>query len=113
MYFVNLRYIKKYDKELLNSLDSLLMNFHSSAEFFTPLRVGRALNISKDLSYQLLLSARDVGVVDTLFVKKCSTCGKIIKSKPTFEVCPVCQNNKFKEGYYFTTDLYRKELMYQ
>ncbi|SFA93883.1 hypothetical protein SAMN04488072_10425 [Lentibacillus halodurans] len=113
MYFVNLMSIKSFDKDLLKSLDSLLVNFHSSAELFTPIRVGKNLNIPKDLSYQLLLSAREVGVVDTVFVRKCSNCGKLIKFNGSNAVCPVCRSTNFKEGYYFTTDLYKREMMYQ
>ncbi|MBO8177126.1 MAG: hypothetical protein H0Z31_06695 [Bacillus sp. (in: Bacteria)] len=109
MYFVNLRYLKNYDRELVKALDTLLVSFHSSSELFTPKRVGKNLNISIDLSYQLLLRARDLGVVDTIFVKKCSNCGRIYKLKKSIEACTICQNSNFKEGYYFTTDLHQKD----
>ena len=112
MYFVNLRYLNNYNKDLIRAFDSLLVSFHSSSELFTPLRVGKSLNISKELSYQLLLSARDVGVVNTVYVKKCSSCGQIFKSKYMNDNCATCQSHSLKEGYFFTTDLHHKDLVY-
>jgi hypothetical protein len=105
MYFSRLNSIQKYDQELLNKLDVILMKFHSSASYFTHRTISRALGISEEKSFDLLFEVRGSGVIGTIFVKKCTNCGKVYRnvSKPA---C-VCNNNMFKSGYYFTTDLHK------
>lgn len=105
MYFVQLRNLEGYDKSVVYKLDSLLKNLNSSAQYFTPKYIQKHLGLSLDESFDILFKARNIGVVNTQQVQQCKHCGKAFRV--TIDQCTSCKSNYFKQGYYFTTDIYR------
>lgn len=107
MYFVQLRNLKEYDKNLLKRFDQVLKSLHSSSRFFTPEFIRKYLNLDIDDSYNLLFRARDIGIVYTVEGVKCTNCGSIYKNN-TLGQCPKCHSQNSKAGYYFTTNSYQR-----
>ena len=102
MFFVSLKSVTDFDKSLINQLDKLLLDFYKKDIYFTHVTVSRSLNITKEASYQLLLSAENAGVIGAIAAKKCTNCGETLLNK---EVCSKCLKADFENGYYYTTCL--------
>lgn len=102
MFFISLKRITDFDKLLLNRLDKLLLDFYKKNMYFTHVTVSQSLNISKETSYQLLLHAENAGVIGTVEVKKCTSCGNILFKE---EICSRCLKTDFENGYYYTASM--------